>query len=252
MISDILARHRRSVLSGGPLILSTRGGMSKQSLDRFAKTAISQFAESPYFGRAEAHTKRQWSSYIEPVLKGADMRCVLDLACGHGRFSELLAPLSERLIVADANESCIAATRERLSNFSHVDYIVTNGYSLDEIPDATITFIFCFDAMVHFDNDVVSAYIEEAERVLVPGGIGFFHHSNFMERPGADHRSNPHARNFMSTELFAHQAKKFGLKMLRSTKISWGSGDRFVPYLDGISVVQKPGGEANKSAGSNA
>jgi SAM-dependent methyltransferase len=222
--------------------------MTKQSLERFAKNAISQFTESPYFARAEAHTKSQWNTYIQPVLRGANMRCVLDLACGHGRFSELLAPLSERLIVADANETCIAATRERLKAFSNVDYIVTDGFSLDEVPDATVTFIFCFDAMVHFDNDVVSAYIGEAERILVPGGIGFFHHSNFMERPGADHRSNPHARNFMSTELFAHQAKKCGLKVVRSTKISWGSGDRFVPYLDGISVVQKPSAEPGKSA----
>ena len=209
-------------------------------MDQLAKPAISQFTESPYFARAEAHTKSQWEKHIAPVLQGANLSRVLDLACGHGRFSELLAPQAKRLIVADANETCIDATRERLKEFKNVEYILTNGYSLDAIPDGAITFLFCFDAMVHFDNDVVCAYIEETARILAPGAIGFFHHSNFTERPGADHRSNPHARNFMSTELFAHQASKAGLKVVRSMKISWGTGERFVPYLDGITVVRKP------------
>lgn len=222
--------------------------MAKTAIDQLAKPAISQFTESPYFARAEAHTKRQWDTHIAPVLSGANLNRVLDLACGHGRFSELLAPLAKRLIAADANETCIAATRERLKDFDNVEYVVTNGYSLDAIPDGAITFIFCFDAMVHFDNDVVNAYIEETARILAPGGTGFFHHSNFTERPGADHRGNPHARNFMSSELFAHQAAKAGLDLVRSVKISWGTGERFVPYLDGITVVRKPRPPAPKPA----
>lgn len=214
--------------------------MNRRSIEHLAKPAISQFAESPYFAKAEAHTKTQWDKYIAPAIVGANLNHVLDLACGHGRFSELLAPLASRLIVADANESCVAATKERLKQFDNVEYVLTNGYSLDPVSDNTITFIFCFDAMVHFDDEVVGAYIEETARILVPGGIGFFHHSNFTDRPGADHRTNPHARNFMSTELFSHKSLKSGLNVLRSMKISWGSGERFVPYLDGITVVLKP------------
>ena len=214
--------------------------MSKPTLQHLARPAISQYTESPYYAKAEKRTKSQWQRYIKPVVGGADLSSVLDLACGHGRYSELLAPLSGRLIAVDANETCIAATRERLKHLKHIEYCVTDGYSLTPIADDSITFIFCFDAMVHFDNEVVAAYIEEASRVLAPGGMGFFHHSNFMERPGANYKNNPHARNFMSTELFAHQAIKSGLKMVRSTKISWGAGEHFIPYLDGISVVRKP------------
>jgi ubiquinone/menaquinone biosynthesis C-methylase UbiE len=74
---------------------------------------------------------------------------------------------------------------------------VTDGRSLP-LPGAAATFLFCFDSMVHFDSDVVRAYLREARRVLRPGGHAFLHHSNTMAHPGGDFRAQPHWRNFMS------------------------------------------------------
>jgi len=75
---------------------------------------------------------------------------------------------------------------------------------LREIPAESITFAYCFEAAVHFDLEIILAYIKEFRRIMTPGAFGFVHHSNVTTNPGADFRTHPHWRNFMSKEIFVH------------------------------------------------
>jgi len=78
----------------------------------------------------------------------------------------------------------------------------------------SITFVYCFEAAVHFDLEIILSYIKEFRRVLTPGGFGFVHHSNVTTNPGADFRTRPYWRNFMSKEIFAHLAIHNGLDIV--------------------------------------
>jgi hypothetical protein len=113
--------------------------------------------------------------------------------------------------------------------------LVTDGVSLAGIPDGSATLVFSFDSMVHFDSDVVRAYLREFLRVLVPGGAAFCHHSNYTGRPSGDFTAAPHWRNFMSRELFAHYCAKEGLAVVESRVIDWTE-----PALDCLTVLRKP------------
>jgi SAM-dependent methyltransferase len=95
---------------------------------------------------------------------------------------------------------------------------------------------YSFDAMVHFDMEIVMAYIREAYRVVRPGGHAFLHYSNYTAAPGGDFRNSPHWRNFMSIPLFTHLALKTGFHVARSQTIAWGG----VECLDGMSLLRKP------------
>ena len=112
--------------------------------------------------------------------------------------------------------------------------VVNNGYDLQPIPSSSVTLIYCFDAMVHFDSDVVRSYLRDAFRVLVAGGRGFFHHSNYTG--GDDWRANPGSRGFMSAALFSHYAGKEGLRILRQSIIDWGG----IRGLDCLTLVERP------------
>jgi SAM-dependent methyltransferase len=191
-----------------------------------------------YFAAAEADMETYWTSLIWPVLArhAIDFACTLDLAAGHGRNTEVLRRLAERVLVVDMIEECVEACRARFADDPRVTCIQNDGISLASIGDGEVTFVYCFDSMVHFDSDVVRAYLAEFRRVLRPGGHGFCHHSNYSARPGGHFTTNPHWRNFMSCELFAHYCDKEGLEVLHQQTVDW-AGDT---GLDGFTVLQRP------------
>jgi tetratricopeptide (TPR) repeat protein len=90
--------------------------------------------------------------------------------------------------------------------------------------------------MVHFDSEIVRAYLGECARVLAPGGRGFCHHSNFTGDPAGDMRGHGAWRNFMSQALFAHYCAKAGLHVLRARVIDWSGHQE----LDCLTLFEKP------------
>lgn len=193
-------------------------------------------SKNRYFIDAEPHIISQWKGLIFPFLAGSDFRSVVDLAAGHGRNSSMIVSLPEleHLWIIDIQSANVEKCRERFSGYHNISFAVNNGYDLRPVPAGTVTLIYCFDAMVHFDSDVVRSYLRDAHRVLAPGGRAFFHHSNYTG--GHDWRKNPGSRNFMSRELMAHYAFKEGLSVLRQTPLDW-SGQAL---LDCITLLEKP------------
>ncbi|WP_135468627.1 class I SAM-dependent methyltransferase [Crenalkalicoccus roseus] len=189
--------------------------------------------ENPYFAQAEPVMARLWAELVHPFLRGCDFTCVLDLATGHGRNAAMLLPLARRLILVDIQPGNIAICRRRFGDDPRIAYIVNSGYDLREVPSGRVTLLYCFDAMVHFDSDVVRAYLAEARRVLAPGGRAFLHHSNYQG--GHDWRAAPHSRAFMSQALMAHYARKEGLSVLRQQVMDWGGE----PGLDCLSLLER-------------
>jgi SAM-dependent methyltransferase len=189
---------------------------------------------NPYFAVAEKYADSLWKNLVWPFISDCDFANVLDLAAGHGRNSKFLLDIAQRLTITDIQPGNIDVCRKRFVDFPQVLYYVTNGYDFQPVADDTLTFIYCFDSMVHFDSDVVRAYLRDARRVLRQGGRGFFHHSNYTQ--GYDWRRNPHSRNFLSKQLFEHYALKEGLVVIRQKTINWGSA----VGLDCLSLVEKP------------
>ena len=108
--------------------------------------------------------------------------------------------------------------------------------SLVGIPDGSVTMIYSWDSMVHFDKEVVKLYTKEFARVLAPGGKGFVHHSNYGHiSQSSDWLSHPHNRSNMTNELFALYVRDNGMEIVSQELLDWGLKD-----LDCISVFRKP------------
>ena len=97
--------------------------------------------------------------------------------------------------------------------------------------------MYCFDAMVHFDSDVVRAYLREFNRVLRSGGRCFSHYSNYTGNPTGSYRDHPGGRNFMSKELFEHYATKEGLRPVVSQLVTWTEDEG---GFDALTLLEKP------------
>ena len=184
--------------------------------------------DSRYFPDAEASMEQLWRQMVLPFIEGSDFSHTIDLAAGHGRNSAILCTLADRLTIMDIQPGNIEVCKKRLAGRKGIEFYVNNGFDLRPVRDGEVTLVYCFDAMVHFDSDVVRSYLRDTLRVLTPGGRGFFHHSNFTR--GHDWRTNTGGRAFMSKELFEHYALKEGLNVLSQEVITW-SGETDIDCL---------------------
>jgi len=118
-------------------------------------------------------------TFIKPRAGGAR---VLEIAPGHGRWSEYLVEQGKSVTLVDINQSCLDHCRERFAGVDHVTYNLTDGSSLEFLADDSIDFVWSFDSFVHMEADVVRGYLREFSRVLVPGGHGIVHHADKSDR----------------------------------------------------------------------
>jgi SAM-dependent methyltransferase len=200
-------------------------------------------AEGNYYPDAEPYIQKQWDGVIWPIIKDLDFTEVLELAPGHGRNTELLRRVAGSITLVDVNPNCINACRERFGeqrDGCRFRYFVTDGDSLAMVDSESLTLVYSFDSMVHFDSSVVRAYVHEVARVLRPGGSAFLHHSNYgTVAPNSDWAHNPGNRSDMTAERMREFAAEAGLDVafqrLSGIADGWGLED-----LDAFTVLRRP------------
>lgn len=217
--------------------------MSQHEVERIKKIVeLESFlwgdqVKDAYHGIAAEHMDAQWGGIISPILSRhpVDFSVCIDLAAGFGRNTrKLIEAGAGHVYAVDVNPDCIRALKANFAG-KNATVIQNNGVDIEAIPDSTATLFYTFDSMVHFDYELVKSYVCEAYRVLRPGGYAFIHHSNYVGNPGADFRTNPHWRNFMSSVLFKHIAVRAGFEVAEQNMLDWE-----LPALDCISVLRKP------------
>lgn len=191
-------------------------------------------ASSSYFAHAEKHMDMSWEKHIRPFTEGCDFTNVVDLACGHGRNSAKLLPLCKELIGLDIQSSNIDVCRTRFAAEPKARFLKNNGFDIVDVPSNWATLIYTFDAMVHFEPEVVRNYLLDMHRALKPGGRAFLHHSNYTG--GRDWKTNPNSRNYMSLEIMRQFATEAGLEIVRQKAIDWSTNKE----LDGLTLIEKP------------
>ncbi len=187
----------------------------------------------------------QWYHSILPRIHALlPAKTILEIAPGFGRWTQFLAPQCQRLILVDLSEQCIQACQERFCAYSHIEYHVNDGKSIDFITDHSIDFVFTFDSLVHVEEDIVASYLDQLSRKLTPDGVGLIHHSNFGEYAGYLSRVNrlPYRLRqqlakrglietletqwrapSMTAAKFAAYAEKSGLQCISQEMVNWQS-----------------------------
>ena len=102
---------------------------------------------------------------------------VLEIAPGHGRWSEFILNKCNKLILVDLNPKCIDFCKKKFFNFKNIEYYVNDGKKLNFIKDDSIDFIFSYDSFVHMEKDVIESYFNEFSRILKIGGTAIIHHA---------------------------------------------------------------------------
>lgn len=130
---------------------------------------------SAAWGGADA----QWHSTLRPRLRRfLPASTILEIAPGYGRWTKYLIECCDRYVGVDLSAEAVEACRRRFADVAHAEFHVNDGRSLSAIDAASIDLAFSFDSLVHAEEDVVGAYLNELARVLTADGVAFLHHSN--------------------------------------------------------------------------
>jgi len=183
---------------------------------------------------------------------------VVEIAPGHGRWTQYLKEHSEFLTVVDFAPHCIEFCKQRFGSDSNISYVVNAGNNLPGIGDQSVDFVFTFDSLVHVERDVMREYLHEIARVLKPNGVAFLHHSNsgiyskrsrILDRVPLENAMGRFIHSWfpfslgwrartVTAELIQEICREAGLSCFRQERISWETG----PYLrDALSTVTLEG-----------
>jgi SAM-dependent methyltransferase len=121
----------------------------------------------------------QWHASILPRIHPfVPAGTILEIAPGHGRWTEYLKDVCSELIAVDASPRCIEVCAGRFAHCPAISLHVNDGKSLQMVPDGKIDFAFSYDSLVHAEEDVMKAYVDQLAAKLKPNGVAFLHHSN--------------------------------------------------------------------------
>lgn len=252
--SSLLQQTSNLGVKGGASVISTRDPALGGSTAIIPPVGVSRKVGSVstpgswknYYKMAETSMDEQWPK-IYSMIQGSRFGQVLEVAAGACRNTVKLAPLSTHILVTDIDPTAVKSCEERFANsperVSKFAFAVVDGVHIPT-NDESIDTIYQFDSGVHFHPQVIRGYLKEFQRVLVPGGTGFFHHSNlaasqFPVVDGADVTQNQAWRSNMSRALFQHFAHEAGLEMLCHPLVNWAGSAN----LDAFARFRKPGGE---------
>lgn len=162
---------------------------------------------------------------------------VLEIGCGHGRWSSLIAPKVPQghLDVVDLNKSCIEFCKEKLAQYSNINYWQNDGKNLNFIADSSIDFIWSFDTFVHIEEPEVKMYAKELYRTMKRQAMGIIHHSG---SPTDEQRRNG-MRSLVDKVKFRDILLANRLHIVRQID-SWGNGCNVKFANDIITIFVKP------------
>jgi hypothetical protein len=201
--------------------------------------------------------KAQWEGCIFPrIRRFLPVGTVLEIAPGHGRWTQFLVHECDRYVGVDLSAPCVDICRARFKDALNAAFHVNDGRSLDSVADGSVDFAFSFDSLVHVERDVLADYLTDLADKLSPTGVAFIHHSNLGEYPlfyrclqclPARPRMRLNAAGVWAThwraptvtaEWFAQCCRECGLQCIGQEIINWGTKR----MIDCISVVTRPNG----------
>jgi SAM-dependent methyltransferase len=105
--------------------------------------------------------------------------CVVEVGCGVGRLTRLLARRAARVIAIDVSAAMLERAREENAGLDNVEWLLGDGRSLACVPDASADACVSWVVFQHVPDPAITlGYVREMGRVLRPGGWAAFQVSN--------------------------------------------------------------------------
>ena len=180
-----------------------------------------------------------WMNVVSSHVKDQDIKAILDLGCGTGRFSEALAVrFDAQVIGVDPSKKMLEQARSKPSD-ARIRYEPGRGESLP-VPDNSVDLIFMSMIFHHFDNPALAA--RECRRVLRDGGTAFLR-AGTRERISSYAyvdffpQSRPILEECLATKTFVREVfEAAGFRSVTSEVVTQEIAQSYAAYADKLSA----------------
>ncbi len=117
-------------------------------------------------------------------------RRVLDVACGEGYGSALLAAVAREVTGVDIAQEAVAHATQAYRDVGHLRFVRGSAAALP-LPDASVDMVVSFETIEHLPREDQPRMIAEIARVLAPDGILVLSAPNPVEYSDARNYRNP-------------------------------------------------------------
>jgi SAM-dependent methyltransferase len=106
-----------------------------------------------------------------PAVAPAGRGLAVEIGCGMGRICLALGERFDRVVGYDISAEMLRRARELVQD-PRIDFRLTEGATLPGLTDSSADLVLTFTVFQHIPSvDVIRSYVEEAGRVLRPGGV---------------------------------------------------------------------------------
>jgi SAM-dependent methyltransferase len=148
--------------------------------------------DAPYYVHSlleygQADMKKFWQSgerVVDQILQrlGVGLAAddeVLEIGCGLGRLTRVLAERARRVWAFDISSEMLRQGRELNEHLNNVEWVHSDGTTLQPVGDGAASACFSFVVFQHVPDPAITlGYVREMGRVLRPGGWTAFQVSN--------------------------------------------------------------------------
>jgi ubiquinone/menaquinone biosynthesis C-methylase UbiE len=141
------------------------------------------------------------------ALRWARGRRVLDVACGEGYGSALLARNAARVTGVDLSPQAIAHARGAYGSLANLEFVESSCTRMP-FPDGAFDLVVSFETLEHIDGQ--EAFLDEVARVLAPDGLLLMSCPNKLEYSDKRNYANEfHVKELYREELSDLVSKRF-------------------------------------------
>lgn len=133
-----------------------------------------------------------------PLVKG---KIVLDIACGEGYGSYMLADSAAHVYAVDINPEVVEHASKVYANKKNISFS-TGSVDNIPLPDQSVEVIVSFETIEHINEEIQKKFMVEAKRVLKPGGLMIIStpdKKNYTDR--YNHHNEFHVREMYKDEF---------------------------------------------------
>jgi len=131
-----------------------------------AKTYVQGSEDEALLARSAGNDLKRLQSSVG-IKKTDD---ILEIGCGVGRVGKVLAPICRTWTGCDVSANMLKYAARRLRDFSNVRFVELSGYDLKPVASESMDVVYSTVVFMHLSEWDRYNYIEDARRVLRPGG----------------------------------------------------------------------------------